>query len=373
MKKYIVIGAGILGASTAYQLAKVGANVIVIDRKHKGQATEAAAGIVCPWLSQRRNQAWYKLVKAGARFYPGIIAELEKDGEVHTGYEQVGAISLRAEEKTLREIEKIALKRRADAPEMGEIKVLSPEETQKLFPIVHEQFGSVYASGAARVDGRELRDALLRSAKRYGAEIIYDEAKLLLEGKKVIGVETGEEQFLGHRVIITAGAWADRLLQPLGIQFRVKDLKAQIIHMELPDTDTNGWPVVIPPGNQYIVPFHNGRIVAGATYENFTNFDLRATAGGMYEVLKKALDIAPGLADSTVLETRVGFRPYTPESLPVIGALPGYENVLIGNGLGATGLTIGPYFGSELAQLALGEQTEIDLDLYRVTNALQPY
>ena len=66
MKSFIVVGAGILGASAAYHLAKKGADVTLIDRGERGRATDAAAGIVCPWLSQRRNQAWYKLAKGGA-------------------------------------------------------------------------------------------------------------------------------------------------------------------------------------------------------------------------------------------------------------------------------------------------------------------
>lgn len=63
MSRYIVIGAGILGAATAYHLAKLGADVVVVDRKDAGQATDAAAGMICPWLSQRRNKAWYRLAK----------------------------------------------------------------------------------------------------------------------------------------------------------------------------------------------------------------------------------------------------------------------------------------------------------------------
>jgi D-amino-acid dehydrogenase len=74
MQKIIVIGAGILGASTAYHLAKSGAEVIIVDRHDRGQATYAAAGIVCPWLSQRRNKAWYQLAIGGARYYPDLIA-----------------------------------------------------------------------------------------------------------------------------------------------------------------------------------------------------------------------------------------------------------------------------------------------------------
>lgn len=77
-EKMIIVGAGILGASTAYQLAKMGAEVLVIDRKDKGQATHAAKGIICPWLSPRRDQAWYRLAKDGARFYPRFIEELRK-------------------------------------------------------------------------------------------------------------------------------------------------------------------------------------------------------------------------------------------------------------------------------------------------------
>lgn len=100
MKSYIIIGAGILGASAAYHLAKAGADVTVIDWKHPGQATDAAAGIVCPWLSQRRNQAWYAIAKGGARYYNQLIQQLEADGETETGYQKVGAVSLHTDEKS---------------------------------------------------------------------------------------------------------------------------------------------------------------------------------------------------------------------------------------------------------------------------------
>ncbi|MFL6518147.1 MAG: NAD(P)/FAD-dependent oxidoreductase, partial [Bacillus sp. (in: firmicutes)] len=76
MQRIVVIGAGILGSSTAYHLAQSGAEVTLIDRMDSGQATDAAAGIVCPWLSQRRNKAWYQLAKGGAKYYPELIAQL---------------------------------------------------------------------------------------------------------------------------------------------------------------------------------------------------------------------------------------------------------------------------------------------------------
>jgi D-amino-acid dehydrogenase len=370
MKKIIVVGAGILGASTAYHLAKDGAQVTLVDRKDQGQATDAAAGIVCPWLSQRRNKAWYQLAKGGARYYPDLIKQLEEDGETDTGYQRVGALSLHTDLEKLEKMAERALKRREDAPEIGEITILTPEETKKLFPPLSEEFGSVYVSGGARVNGRVLRNALIKGAEKHGAEVLKGSASLLSEGKRIVGVTLDRTTLEADVVILTGGAWAAEPLLPLGVEFLVKPQKAQIVHLELPGVNTSGWPVVMPPNDQYILTFEDGKVVVGATHEDDAGYDLRLTAGGVNEVLGKALLVAPGLGDGTLVETRVGFRPFTPGFLPVIGPVPNYEGLLVSNGLGASGLTSGPYLGAELAKLALGKDTEINLEDYAVAGAI---
>jgi D-amino-acid dehydrogenase len=371
MKKVIVIGAGILGASTAYHLAKAGADVILVDRHDQGQATDAAAGIVCPWLSQRRNKAWYQLVKGGARYYPELIAKLEADGETETGYKRVGAISLHSDPEKLEKMAERAIKRREDAPEIGEVTVLSPAETQRLFPPIAEEYGSVFVSGGARVNGRALRNALISASVKNGASLLNGDASIIHENNRVTGIKLEGKTLLADKVIVTAGAWSQELLKPLGVNFKVTPQKAQIVHLELPQTETSSWPVVMPPTNQYILTFEGGRVVVGATHEDEAGFDLRVTAGGVNEILTKSLTVAPGLVDSTILETRVGFRPFTPGFLPVIGPLPNYENILLANGLGASGLTSGPYLGAELAKLALNQETEIDISSYDVAGAIE--
>lgn len=372
MKKVIVIGAGILGASTAYQLAKLGADVLIVDRNDKGQATDAAAGIICPWLSQRRNQAWYRLARAGARFYPGLIKELMSEGETDTGYAQVGALSIHDDREKIRKMEERAQLRKADAPEIGDITRLNEQATHELFPLLAEGYHSVHISGAARVDGRALRDALVRSARRNGAVLINGDAALQYQSNRVTGIAVGSRSFSSDEVIVCAGAWANQLLRPLGIHFQVSYQKAQILHLQVPDRQNTGvWPVVMPPSDQYLLAFDQQKIVMGATHEDdIEGYDTRVTAGGIQEILNKGLGLAPGLANSTVQEARVGFRPFTPGFLPVIGAVPGWDGLIAANGLGASGLTMGPFIGFQLAKLALGMDPDIAIHDYDIRKAM---
>lgn len=370
MKKYIVIGAGILGASTAYHLAKEGKNVTVIDREEPGQATDAAAGIICPWLSQRRNKSWYFLAKNGAAFYPSLIQQLEEDGEMESGYQRVGAISVHYDQEKLMKMEERATKRREDAPEIGEIGQLDNRETNELFPPLSEKYSSVHISGGARVNGRLLRRALLNASVKYGAVMIKGDAQLESSSGKVTGVKVGDIRYGADSIIITAGAWAPELLKPLGMNLNISPQKAQIIHLMLEETETGSWPVVMPPNNQYILAFDGGRVVIGATHEEEKGFDRRPTLGGMQEIFDKAVTAAPGLADATYLETRVGFRPVAPNFLPIIGPVPGFDNLFLANGLGSSGLTVGPYLGNQLAKLAAGDDVELDIEQYDVSGAI---
>ncbi|MBO1913914.1 FAD-dependent oxidoreductase, partial [Microvirga sp. 3-52] len=116
----------------------------------------------------------------------------------------------------------------------------------------------------------------------------------------------GNEEYHADKVLVTAGAWAGELLAPLGINLQVKGQKAQIAHLQLDNNSTENWPVVMPPSNQYILAFDNGRIVIGATHEDDMEYNHKVTAGGLHEIFDKAISIAPGLAEGEFIEARVG-------------------------------------------------------------------
>lgn len=370
MKSLIVIGGGILGATTAYEAAKAGAEVILIDRADSAQATGAAAGIVCPWISQRRNKAWYHLAKNGAKYYPVLIEELEALGETNTGYKQVGIVSIHEKSK-LDKMEAKARERKEDAPEMGIVERLDAEQTRKIFPHAGTLFGSLYVSGAARVDGRSVRDALTNAARKLGAEIVTGDASLIVKNNKVIGVRTEQQEFFADSIVSAGGAWAPEIFKVLGLKMDVVPQKAQILELQLEEKETGDWPVAMVPFGQYIVPLGNGRIIAGATHENDVGFNTKLTAGGVHHILDKVLDVIPGLAAAEFTGASTGFRPTTLSALPFIGQVPGHDNLFAANALGSSGLTAGPFVGRQLAKIAIGIAPEIELSDYAIEEAFK--
>jgi D-amino-acid dehydrogenase len=355
----IIVGAGVLGASTAFHLATMGEQVTVIDAALDGRATAAGAGIICPWVSGVDDPAFYRLYAGGGEYYPDLIAALARAGQTETGYRRAGAMLVSGDPAELDWIERMAHQRAA--PAMGEVRRLSAQQAQALFPPLRAGLGGVFVTGGARVDGRNLAAALLGAAERLGVTILHGRAKLVATADRVRGVDVAGQRLAADRVIVTAGAWTDPLLRPLGLGVPVEPQRGQIVHLRLEGVQTQDWPVILPPGSHYIVPFDGGRIVAGATRETGAGFDYRVTAAGQMEVLKEALSIAPGLGTATLVETRVGFRPAGAEPKPSLGWIRGMQGLAVGTGLGAAGLTIGPFAGRLLADLVMGQSTLIDL------------
>ncbi|EMR07009.1 Glycine oxidase [Bhargavaea cecembensis DSE10] len=361
----VVIGAGIVGASAAYHLSRqADTEVILVDKEQQGKATLAGAGIICPWVSHAENPDWYRLAKEGAKFYPELIRCLEEEGEHRTSYKRVGALCVSDRPEELDRIEEAVKARQADAPELGEVLRLDAEETRRRFPPLDEELESVFVSGAARIDGRLLREAMVRAARKNGARIVDGEASLVSDGDKVTGVAVGDEIIDADQVIVTAGAWVPELLEPLGVQVNVQPQRGQILHINMPGEDTSDWPVVLPQSSHYMLAFDDSRVVAGATRETGSGFDYRQTVGGLHEVAGEALRIAPGLSQGTLKEVRIGFRPMGEYSLPLLGKLEELGQVTVATGLGPSGLTMGPYVGYLAACLAVGEAAEMDLSTY---------
>jgi D-amino-acid dehydrogenase len=365
--KVVVVGAGIFGASTAYHLARAGCAVVMVERDDQGRATAAGAGIVSPWGSTVSDSAYYALLAQGARYYGQLVGMLSEDGEHDLGYAKVGCLYVPSSADELDATEQRARARAVDAPEAGSIERLSADEARKLFPPLRRDQPGLFISGGARVDGRRVAAAMQRAAVKHGAQLINGSAELVMKGQRASGVLVDGELIEADAVVATGGAWAPAFLAPAGVQLGVAPQRGQIIHLKLPDTDTARWPILQPLSSHYLLAFEDSRVVVGASRETGSGFDYRMTAAGVAEVLNAALNVAPGLASWTLHEVRIGFRPYADNQRPKIGRVPSVDNLYIGNGLGPSGLAMGPFSGMMLAQAVTGKPTAIPLDPYDVT------
>lgn len=361
--RIVVIGGGILGAVATYSLLRRGAKAILIDAAHPGRATQAGAGIVSPWTTRYEGEALYAMLEGGATAYPDLVAALAEDGETDLGYARIGTLCAPEDPAVLDAIEPLVRRRAAACPPAGDVTRLTAAEAQRLFPAMAPR-DALHLTGGARVDGRRLAAALHRAIARRGGVIRQGSAALATRGDRVRGATLDGEAIDADAVILAAGAWAPALLAPLGLRLAVEPQRGQILHLRLEGVDTAAWPVLYPMSSHYLLTFEDGRVVIGATRETGSGFDLRVTAAGLAEVLATALSVAPGLAQATHVETRIGFRPMPPDQKPLLGTVPGLPGLVIANGLGPSGLTVAPFAGRIAAGLALGEAPPLDLAPY---------
>lgn len=354
---FVVVGGGLVAASVTYHLARRGASVIIVEGDQPGAATNAGAGIICPWTAPL-DDACYRLCAEGAAFYPELLAMLAEDGQTGSGYARVGTLCVAGQAQALAPMAALLRSRRTSAPDIGEVTVLAPGEPARMFPPLDPGLAGLWIGGGARVDGRAIRDCLLRAAVARGARRVTGTATLDRTGDQVKGVTVGAERIGADAVVVAAGAWTAGVCAELGVRLPVGPQRGQIVHTRLPGADTAAWPVVLSEQDPYLVAFPAGRVVFGATREQ-AGFAYHTTVGGVGGLLAGAVELAPGLRDAELLETRIGFRPVTSDGLPLLGALA--DGLIVATGHGPEGLTAGPWSGLAVALLALGEPPVTDL------------
>ena len=360
--RLIVVGSGIVGSACALTATSLGADVTLVDADHRGRATAAGAGIICPWSSRVNDPDWFAFACAAARRYPALVDSLADRGEAAVGYRQTGAMVLTESPDRQAELCRQLVARRGDAPEMGEITALDPGQARELFPPLSTEFWAVHVSGGARVDGRLISAAMRRAAGRSGATVMAGEASLHVAGDRARGVVVDAELVEADAVVAATGAWTNEFLSSAGLRIGIAPQRGQIVHIGLGLAETSQWPAILPDWTgHYMLAFDDSRVVVGATRETGSGFDYRVTPGGLAEVLGQALRVAPGLAAGTYLETRIGFRPMGPDVRPLLGRVPQAEGLVIATGLGASGLTMGPYAGELAARVALSAEMPVDL------------
>ena len=353
--KIAIVGAGIVGSTAAYYLSKEkGVEVTVFDHG-LGQATKAAAGIISPWFSKRRNKAWYRMARLGADFYQDLVSNLENDGYDTSFYDQSGVALLKKDDSKLDALYQHAETRLEESPIIGELSIKNAEDLPEFTGFDHY----LYASGGARVEGAELTANLIEASgfEKVGGPVTLSP---LDNGTYEINGQTFD------KVILACGAWLGQTLEPLGFEVDVRPQKGQLRDYFFEGMDTAKLPVLMPEGELDVIPFAGGKISVGASHENDQGFDLTVDETVLASLEEEAKTYFPDLSTAKSFSERVGTRAYTSDFSPFFGEVPELESVFVASGLGSSGLTTGPLIGKNLVELAMNRPGSLDSADYPV-------
>lgn len=370
-KKVAIVGAGVVGASAAYLLSKEDTIDLTIYDEGTGQGTSAAAGIISPWLSRRRNKKWYHMVKESAAFYPPFLSDvMEGEAIPPSVYKKVGTLLLRKKLDYIHETFAIGEKRKVDAPEIGELAILSPDEVREKMPLYSGEHPAIWVSGGARVDGSKLVNLLLSKAEKNGAHIIRKRVAFVKEKQAdqyVLETDHSTKKF--DSIILSASAWLPELLTPLGYEVDIRPQKGQLAVVHLPDYQTEDWPVIMPQGESDVIPFSDGHVTIGATHESDKRFDLSIDKKMIDEMIVKGTTFfSDELRSAPIVQYRSGTRAYTSDFAPFFGEVPELPDVFAASGLGSSGLTAGPLVGKCLAERVLRKPSTLNEADYPIDN-----
>jgi glycine oxidase len=351
----VVAGGGIVGLSAACALAKHGLRCLVLERGRVGrEASFAAGGILSPQAETLPDSPLLPLALRARDRHLALAEELLESTGLSVEHRRHGVLSLAvstAEEASLREL--IESQRRLGL----RAEMVSRDELRRLEPAAHpESVGAALFPDDHSVDNRRLMEALHRLAVARGVQIREHCTIRGIETRqgRLVSVRTDDARIETPSLLNALGAWAAQIDGDASPP-PVRPVKGHML--SLVDGPSLRHVVYGHPG--YIVPRGDGRLIVGSTMEE-AGFDRRVTAEGVAQLLSIAAAIAPGTKKASLAEAWVGFRPATPDGLPVIGR-GGVAGVVIAGGLFRNGILLGPLVGEIAASLVVGEEPSINI------------
>jgi glycine oxidase len=356
----LIVGGGIIGLVTAWRAAQRGFAVAVVDPEPGGGAAQVAAGMLAAVTELHYGeQTLLGLNLESARRYPDFAAELTDLTGHDLGYRRCGtlAVALDSDDRAhLRELHTLQRQSGLDS------EWLSGRECRRLEPMLAPGVrGGLRVDGDHQIDPRRLAAALVAACERAGVVFhrTWAERLSVLRGRAA-GVVTREGAALGTgQVVLAAGSLSGRLAGvPDDLLPPVRPVKGQVLRLTVPERYapflSRTVRAVVRGSHVYLVPRENGELVVGATSEEL-GWDTTVTAGGVYELLRDAHELVPGITELPLTETRAGLRPGSPDNAPLLGPT-GLDGLLLATGHYRNGVLLTPVTGDAMAHvLTTGE------------------
>ena len=332
----VIIGGGVIGLSIGWRSAQQGLRVAIADPEPGRGATHAAAGMLTPIAEAAyAEREIFQLGRESLRRYPAFASELATASGLPTGFRQGGTLQVAYDGDDLALLTEMRLLQESFGVV---VQPLTARECRAAEPMLDPSVrGGLVAEGDGSVDPRLLAAALLRAAEVAGARLIRRPvAEVLCTAGRASGVRLADGSVVQARWIVLAAGWQSAAMPglPTGVAPPVRPVKGQVMRLRSTAAmAAAGLPAgllrrtvrgLVHGSSVYLVPRDSGELVVGATQEE-RGADTAVTAGGMWELLRDARTLVPGITELELVDVVAGLRPGTPDNAPVIGPseLPG--------------------------------------------------
>jgi glycine oxidase len=357
----LIVGGGVIGLAVAWRAAGRGLSVTVVDPAPASGASHAAAGMITP-VSEAAygEEPLLHLGLASRDRYPEFVAELEDLTGTATGFRDDGILQVAFDADDLAALDEL---RRFQEAVGVRTEALTGRDCRRLEPLLAPSVrGGLLAADDGWIDPRRLCAALLAAVERSGCTLVRDRVtEVVVEHDAAVGVRLAAGgQIRAGQVVLAAGCWSGDLAGlPPGALPAIRPVKGQILRlrarMPFLNRCTRG---LVKGSSVYLVPRADGEVVAGATQEEL-GFDTTVTAGGLWELLRDARELVPGVTELEFVEVVAGLRPGSPDNAPILGpAAP--AGLHIAGGHFRSGILLTPVTAEVIAEiLATGQVPEV--------------
>ncbi len=368
----VIIGGGIVGCSCAYYLSQMGVKVHLVDKGAVGSgASKAGMMHIVTW---EEPEIHLKLAKRSKELYKQLSQELMID----INYRETGSIAIVEKPESMGTFGEMVT--HLNTLGVKGHMVTGPELVKMEPNIAPDVAGGAYFDDDGQVNPLYACLALTQAARQCGAVIDpFNEVtgfELNPEKNAVGAVLTKNGRIPTKAVVIAAGAWSGEIGRMLGLMIPIKPRKGTlVVTVPVPD-DLINCKVILAAGYMDSVKAgassgvavaanvqqaKNGNLLLGSSRQ-FVGFDGSVDPMVVASMLQRCLRFFPALAEISAIRTWAGFRPYTPDLLPIISPVEQVAGLYIAAGHEGIGITEGPVTGKVISQLITGRPTDVPLD-----------
>ena len=365
----VVIGAGVVGCSVAYFLAREGVSVTILERESIGSGASAhATGSLSLLGAEFSPGASFELARASDFEFQQIVPELESATDIDLLYQRRPSLRLALDADEADLIKSLMVWQQPHV----KMHWIDAQEVHSIEPRLSPSIiGAVYEDESAQLDSYRLNLALCRGAELLGANILYREViGLVTNGTAISGVRTVSGDISCGTVVVAAGTWSRAFTPWLDFPIPVRPLKGERLLLDYPGESL---PVLISsPKRGHMISRMDGLTSVGSTggrdYDRKEifwgeEFDRQPTATARMELLQRAIDVLPDLERAELVQQLAGSRPLSPDGKPIIGPVPGREGILLATGHTTKGIHLGPITGRIITDYVCRSSTRVVSDM----------